>query len=71
MAASWVLLRDSGRILLEAAPDGMDMEQVRAHLAEVPHVLGVHDLHAWTVTRKFTASRSPSAKAPHRRPNRS
>ena len=44
------LLRDSGRVLLEAAPEGMDLEQVHAHLAEVPHVLGVHDLHAWTVT---------------------
>ena len=48
--AAWELLRDSGRVLLEAAPEGMDLEQVHAHLAEVPHVLGVHDLHAWTVT---------------------
>jgi cobalt-zinc-cadmium efflux system protein len=48
--AAWGLLRDSGRVLLEAAPEGMDLEQVRAHLTEVPHVLGVHDLHAWTVT---------------------
>jgi cobalt-zinc-cadmium efflux system protein len=48
--AAWDLLRDSGRVLLEAAPEGMDLEQIHAHLAEVPHVLGVHDLHAWTVT---------------------
>ena len=48
--AAWELLRDSGRVLLEAAPEGMDLEQIRTHLAEVPHVLGVHDLHAWTVT---------------------
>jgi len=53
--AAWELLRDSGRILLEAAPEGMDLEQVRAHLAEVPHVLGVHDLHAWTVTSGLPA----------------
>lgn len=48
--AAWDLLRDSGRVLLEAAPEDMDLEQIRTHLAEVPHVLGVHDLHAWTVT---------------------
>jgi len=48
--AAWELLRDSGRVLLEAAPEGMDLEQIRTHLAEVPHVLAVHDLHAWTVT---------------------
>ena len=53
--AAWELLRDSGRILLEAAPEDMDLEQVRAHLAEVPHVLGVHDLHAWTVTSGLPA----------------
>jgi cobalt-zinc-cadmium efflux system protein len=48
--AAWELLRDSGRVLLEAAPEDMDLEQVRVHLKGVPHVLGVHDLHAWTVT---------------------
>lgn len=48
--AAWGLLRDAGRILLQAAPDDLDLSDVRAHLAEVPHVLGVHDLHAWTVT---------------------
>lgn len=53
--AAWELLRDSGRILLEAAPEGMDLEQVRTHLTEVPHVLGLHDLHAWTVTSGLPA----------------
>jgi cobalt-zinc-cadmium efflux system protein len=47
---SWGLLRDSGRILLEGSPENLDLTDVRAHLTEVPHVLDVHDLHAWTVT---------------------
>ena len=33
LKAAWELLRASGRILLEAAPEGMDLDQVRAHLA--------------------------------------
>jgi cobalt-zinc-cadmium efflux system protein len=37
-------------VLLEAAPDSVDLEQVLAHLKESPHVQGVHDLHVWTVT---------------------
>jgi cobalt-zinc-cadmium efflux system protein len=53
--AAWELLRDSGRVLLEAAPEDIDLEQVRAHLAGVPHVLAVHDLHAWTVTSGLPA----------------
>lgn len=48
--AAWGLLRDSGRILLEAAPADTDLAAMRAHLLEVPHVREVHDLHVWTVT---------------------
>ncbi|MDQ2836568.1 MAG: cation diffusion facilitator family transporter [Actinomycetota bacterium] len=44
------LLRDSGRVLLEAAPEGIDLADVRAHLLESDHVHDVHDLHIWTVT---------------------
>ncbi|HUX03736.1 MAG TPA: cation diffusion facilitator family transporter [Acidimicrobiales bacterium] len=47
---AWGLLRDAGRILLQAVPDNLDLVDVRTHLVEVPHVIGVHDLHAWTVT---------------------
>ena len=50
VTAAWSLLRDAGRILLEAAPEGVALDAVRAHLTEVEHVLEVHDLHAWTVT---------------------
>jgi cobalt-zinc-cadmium efflux system protein len=48
--ASWGLLKESGKILLQASPDSLNLEEIRSHLGEVPHVLGVHDLHAWTVT---------------------
>jgi cobalt-zinc-cadmium efflux system protein len=48
--AAWCLLRDSGRVLLQGAPDRVDLGVVRSHLMEVEHVVGVHDLHAWTVT---------------------
>lgn len=49
LRAAWGLLRDSGRILLEAAPTSVDLEDVRAHLLGNEHVLDVHDLHVWTV----------------------
>ncbi len=48
--ASWGLLRASGRILLEAAPEDVNLDDVREHLRGVDHVLDVHDLHVWTVT---------------------
>ncbi|GEP37451.1 cation transporter [Nocardioides psychrotolerans] len=47
---SLLLLKDSAVILLELAPAGLDLVDVRAHLAGVPGVVDVHDLHAWTIT---------------------
>jgi cobalt-zinc-cadmium efflux system protein len=55
LKAAWELLRDSGRILLEAAPADMDLDDVRAHLLGTDHVQAVHDLHAWTVTSGLPA----------------
>ncbi|MGZ4506108.1 MAG: cation diffusion facilitator family transporter [Blastococcus sp.] len=47
---AWHLLREALDVLLEAAPKGVDLDDVRAHIAGVDGVLGVHDLHAWTIT---------------------
>lgn len=48
--AAWGLLRDAGRILLQGAPEGISLDDVRAHISNLEHVMGVHDLHAWAVT---------------------
>lgn len=44
-----LLLRESGSVLLESTPPGLDLELVRTHMLAQPHVRGVHDLHASTV----------------------
>ena len=53
--SSWSLLRDSGRIFLEASPAGIDPAAVSRALADDGDVVGVHDLHVWTVTSGFPA----------------
>jgi cation diffusion facilitator family transporter len=47
---AWSLLREAVDVLLEAAPRGVDLDRVRAHVLGVDGVVGVHDLHAWTIT---------------------
>jgi cobalt-zinc-cadmium efflux system protein len=47
---TWRLLREAVDVLLEAAPEGVDLAEVRRHLLETPGVSDVHDLHAWTIT---------------------
>jgi cobalt-zinc-cadmium efflux system protein len=51
--AAYGLLRDSGRVLLEAAPEGMSVEEVGRAVAGHPHVASVHDLHVWEVGSGF------------------
>ena len=51
----WGLLRDSGRVLLEAAPKGTDPAEVGRAMARHPGIVQVHDLHVWEVTSGFPA----------------
>ena len=48
--SSWGLLRDSLRLGLQAVPDGIDPEAVRAYLLRQPAVESVHDLHIWSLS---------------------
>jgi cobalt-zinc-cadmium efflux system protein len=47
---AYSLLREVVHVLLEGTPRTVDMGEVRRHLAGVPGVCAVHDLHAWTIT---------------------
>jgi cobalt-zinc-cadmium efflux system protein len=44
------LVRQSGRIFMEAAPAGTDPDAIGDRLAAVRDVAEVHDLHVWTIT---------------------
>jgi cobalt-zinc-cadmium efflux system protein len=55
LRAAWSLLLASGRVLLEGTPETVDLDQVRRHLFELPEVIAVHDLHAWTLTSALPA----------------
>ncbi len=47
---TWRLLREAVDILLEASPKGIDLEDIRQHMAAVPGIRDVHELHVWTIT---------------------
>ncbi len=52
---TWGLAKDSIKLGLHAVPDTIDVEAVRAHLAELPGVEAVHDLHIWPMSTTETA----------------
>lgn len=47
---TWTLLKSSVNVLLEGAPEGLDLGRLRADLGALPGVEEVHDLHVWSVT---------------------
>jgi cobalt-zinc-cadmium efflux system protein len=55
LKAGYGLLRDAGRVLMEAAPAGLDPSELGTRLADRPCVEEVHDLHVWEVSSGYPA----------------
>ena len=55
LRAAFTLLRESGRVFLEAAPRGLDPQAIGHRMAAHPGVTEVHDLHIWEVSSGFPA----------------
>jgi cobalt-zinc-cadmium efflux system protein len=53
--SGFALVKASGRVFLEAAPEGLDPQAVGAALVAEVGVVEVHDLHVWEVTSGFPA----------------
>jgi cobalt-zinc-cadmium efflux system protein len=53
--AAYGLLKASGRVFLEAAPEGIDPDAIGQRMVAVAGVTEVHDLHVWEVTSGFPA----------------
>ena len=52
---TWDLLRGSLNLALDAVPEGIDMNDVRKYLSELPGSVDVHDLHVWGMSTTETA----------------
>jgi cobalt-zinc-cadmium efflux system protein len=52
---TWGLLKSALGLALDAVPENIDAEAVRAHLAALPGVVALHDLHIWAMSTTETA----------------
>jgi cobalt-zinc-cadmium efflux system protein len=52
---TWSLVKSAIGLALDAVPEGVDAAAVRAHLASIPGVTGLHDLHIWGMSTTETA----------------
>jgi len=51
LKSAWVLVKRSAHVLLEGAPEWLDIEVMREHLvAQIPEVSSIHHVHVWGMT---------------------
>jgi cobalt-zinc-cadmium efflux system protein len=55
MLSTWGLLKDSVNLALDAAPNGVEVTEVRDAFLALPGVSAVHDLHVWGLSTTDTA----------------
>jgi cobalt-zinc-cadmium efflux system protein len=48
--SAWTLVKETVAVLMEAAPDDIDVQAMRDAMRDTASVLEVHDLHVWTIT---------------------
>lgn len=53
--SSWRLLAEAVAVLMEGAPEGIDVDEVLQTIQQVPHVVEVHHLHVWSITNGVPA----------------
>jgi cobalt-zinc-cadmium efflux system protein len=63
---SWRLIKEPIDVLMESAPEGLDVQEIGIAMAAVEGVREVHDLHIWTVTSGFPALAAHLTVAPER-----
>jgi cobalt-zinc-cadmium efflux system protein len=69
LLGSWRLIKEPIDVLMEAAPSGVEVEEVGTAMAAVDGVREVHDLHVWTVTSGFPALAAHVRTDPARDPD--
>ncbi len=50
---AWRLARKAIRILIQVAPEGLDLGALNTQLRNIPGVVDVHDLHVWTLSSEM------------------
>jgi cobalt-zinc-cadmium efflux system protein len=55
LAGTWSLMKQSLSLLIDAVPEAIDPNAVKAFLGGLPGVIEVHDLHIWAMSTTETA----------------
>jgi cobalt-zinc-cadmium efflux system protein len=46
------VVKEAAHVFLELVPKGFDVEKIAKQIAELPEVMGIHDIHIWSLTHR-------------------
>jgi len=52
LRSAWHVVGEAGHILLEGAPPGLDVEQLKKDLCAISYVVDIHHVHAWSISQE-------------------
>lgn len=52
---TWALLKDAVGVLIEGTPADVDLPKLRESLEKIEGIVGIHDLHVWSLTSGMNA----------------
>ena len=55
LRGTWALFADSFRMMIDAVPSSVSIDDVKALLSSLPGVKGMHDLHVWALSTRENA----------------
>ena len=56
---TWDVFRDSSNILMQATPEGLDVQKIIGALIKVEGIQNIHHVHLWSLERKGISLRMP------------
>ncbi len=55
IAGGTAVVKEATYIFLELTPEGFDVEEIARKIAEMPEVMGIHDVHIWSIAHRTPA----------------
>ncbi|MGE0090846.1 MAG: cation diffusion facilitator family transporter [Bacteroidales bacterium] len=54
LKSSWVIIKETVEILMQASPSNLDLELIKSELEKHPSIINIHHIHAWRLSDTIT-----------------
>ncbi|KAJ8071373.1 hypothetical protein OCU04_001699 [Sclerotinia nivalis] len=54
--SSFPIIKNAGAIMLQSAPSGIDLKNIKHDIGNIPGILSIHELHVWSLCQRKTVA---------------